>query len=353
MGQSEEQKIFPSGTQVMISNSTEIDPIIRGKPGVIIPSPIEMQDGYFLVRMPDQSTGIVYRDNLRTRKGIQMDGMYNPPRDEDYHDLIIYRCMIGSRAYGLSNDSSDEDIRGIYLPTAEMHWSLFGFKEQFEEGEDGVFWEFEKFLRLALKANPNILESLYTPMVIYASETAVELLENRHRFLSKTVYATYNGYAMSQFKKLEQDLRAAIREAATARSLITSHTSNDDESGYIERYLRMPLSEALKELDINIADAIRWKHAMHLIRLLKSGIHLLTEGEVLVDVGALKEELLPIRRGEVPWEEVEAWEQRLHKEFDNAYNSSKIADKPDFEWVNRFLIDTRLKMARRGNFELF
>ena len=37
---------------------------------------------------------------------------------------------------------------------------------------------------------------------------AAELLAMRGAFLSKLIYKTFNGYVLSQFKKLEQDLRA-------------------------------------------------------------------------------------------------------------------------------------------------
>ncbi len=34
---------------------------------------------------------------------------------------VIYRCIIGSRAYGLDGPGSDVDRRGIYLPPADLH----------------------------------------------------------------------------------------------------------------------------------------------------------------------------------------------------------------------------------------
>ena len=69
-----------------------------------------------------------------------------------------------------------------------------------------MYWEIQKFITLALKANPNILECLYTPLVEHASP-ARRLLEMRKSFLSTMVYQTYNGYVMSQFKKLQADLQ--------------------------------------------------------------------------------------------------------------------------------------------------
>lgn len=34
----------------------------------------------------------------------------------DLRGVVIYICVIGSRAYGLATDESDTDKRGIYLP---------------------------------------------------------------------------------------------------------------------------------------------------------------------------------------------------------------------------------------------
>jgi predicted nucleotidyltransferase len=38
----------------------------------------------------------------------------------DFEQFIIYRCVVGSRTYGLDNDASDTDRRGIYLAPAEL-----------------------------------------------------------------------------------------------------------------------------------------------------------------------------------------------------------------------------------------
>ncbi|CAN5411866.1 hypothetical protein BH11PLA2_BH11PLA2_41590 [soil metagenome] len=55
---------------------------------------------------------------------------------------------------------------------------------------------------LALKANPNVLECLSSPLVLTATPLATELLAMRSCFLSKLVYQTFNGYVMSQFRKM-------------------------------------------------------------------------------------------------------------------------------------------------------
>jgi serine/threonine protein kinase len=117
---------------------------------------------------------------------------------------VIYRCVVGSRAFGLAGDGSDTDRRGIYLPPADLQWSRYGARELLKnEATQECYWELQKFLILSLKATPNILECLYTPLVETATPIAQELLATREFFLSKLVYQTYNGYVMSQFKKLE------------------------------------------------------------------------------------------------------------------------------------------------------
>jgi predicted nucleotidyltransferase len=216
----------------------------------------------------------------------------------DLFERIIYRCVVGSRAYGLDGVESDTDRRGIYLPPAALHWSLYGVPEQLEnEATQEAYWEIQKFIVLALKANPNVLECLYTPLVETRTPLADELLEMRSVFLSRLVYQTYNGYVMSQFKKMQADLR------------------NQGQ--------------------------VKWKHVMHLIRLLLSGIVVLREGHVPVRVERHREQLLAIKRGEIPWNEVEQWRLSLHREFDAALEQTKLPDRPDYERANAFLIKAR------------
>jgi len=221
----------------------------------------------------------------------------------DLHRYVIYRCIVGSRAYGLDHADSDTDRRGVYLPPAEMHWSLFGVPEQLENQEtDECYWELQKFLTLALKANPNVLEVLHTPIVEHVTPLAQELLDMRGAFLSKLVYQTYNGYVMSQFKKLDQDIRTS--------------------------------------------GAIKSKHAMHLVRLLLSGITVLRERTVPVAVAEHKDRLLAIRNGQVPWDEVNAWRLELHRQFDEAFRTTSLPDRPDYDAANALLVKARRSMVR-------
>lgn len=301
--------ILPLGTaivtmvEVRAADGRVIHP--RGAAGLIINAPVDPEHSY-RVRFPGGEEVSLKRREIEVLKHFQSEG-YNadPLAGHDLYDHVIYRCITGSRAYGLSRDDSDTDRRGVYLPPARMHWSLYGVPEQLENPEtEEMYWELEKFLKLALKANPNVLEALYTPLVEHADPLAREMLAMREKFLSRLVYQTFNGYAMSQFKKLEADVRGSGQ--------------------------------------------IKWKHAMHLIRLLMAGIRTLRTGEVpvLVD-GEHRERLLAIRDGTMAWEEVDRWRLALHAEFDKAFGETRLPERPDYEAVNAFLVKARREMAAR------
>lgn len=299
---------LPVGTQVVtrvdITATERTAALPSGSVGVVLAAPADNLHKY-LVRFPDGGEHALRRQELTIRKLQHGESMAAAPEAFEYgslHDYVIYRCLVGSRAYGLSHASSDEDRRGVYLPPADLHWSLWEVPEQLEDSErDECYWELRKFIILALKANPNILECLYTPVVEYMSELGGELRDMRPCFLSRLVYQTYNGYALGQFKKMEQDLRAHGR--------------------------------------------IKMKHAMYLLRLLLSGIHALRHGEIPVDAGAHRDRLLAVRHGETPWEEVNAWRLELHKRFEEAYTATKLPERPDYAAANAFLVKARRSMV--------
>src|SRR5206468_127118 len=255
--------------EVRGTNNSLVHP--RGAVGVVTRTPAGAEEK-FLVRFPDGFEASLTRSQLDVLKHFKDrlpgDG---PDCEFDLEQFIIYRCIVGSRSYGLESDESDTDRRGIYLAPADLQWSLFGAPEQFEDNAaQSCYWELQKFLVMALKANPNILECLYSPLVEKITPLGEELLSLRERFLSQMIFQTFNGYAMSQFKKIEQDIR------------------NHGE--------------------------VRWKHAMHLLRLLLTGAATLRDGHVPVRVDVHRDRLLAVKRGELAWGEADAWRKDLHRD---------------------------------------
>lgn len=295
-----------AGTQVVSlvevrgTNDSLVHP--RGAVGVVTRTPTGDQV-QFLVRFPDGFEKALERGQFEVLKHFKDRlGDGGLTTDFDLEQFIIYRCVVGSRAYGLDQDDSDTDRRGIYLAPADLQWSLFGAPEQFEDNAaQSCYWELQKFLAMALKANPNILECLYSPLVEKATPLGAELVALRGGFLSQMIFQTFNGYAMSQFKKIEQDIRNQ--------------------------------------------GAVRWKHAMHLLRLLLTGAATLRESRVPVRVETHRERLLAVKRGEMPWADVDSWRKDLHRDFERALAETQLPERPDYEMANRFLLKARRQTA--------
>jgi uncharacterized protein len=278
---------IPIGTKVLTRSDKRV--------GLIVSTPSSTEQPY-RVRFADGTEESHRRVDLSIYKHEQ-NAVPDGPNQTDLLPFVVYRCVVGSTAYKLSGPNSDIDRRGFYLPPANLHWSLAGVPEQLETDNEEVYWEIEKFIRLALKANPNVLETLYSPLVETSKPIALQLLQMRHIFLSQYVHRTYNSYVLSQFKKIEQDLRNAGQ--------------------------------------------VRWKHVMHLIRLLISGITILREGFVPLVVEPHRDQLLSIRKGEVEWEEIEKWRLSLHKDLDHALQETTLPPHPDYAAANSFLISAR------------
>jgi hypothetical protein len=298
--------LIPVGTQVVLRTAKHLPGSEATKPAgsiaIVAEAPVTNRRPY-VVRFVDDVTLRVKFADLAIRRREVADELTTP--GEDMRKYVIYRVAVGSRAFGLAGELSDEDRRGVYLPPADLTWSLFKPPEQVEFKRDGVEevdWEIEKFVRLALQANPNLLEALWSPLVLHADPTGQELRSIRQAFLSRHLFKTYSGYVLSQFR-LMQD-------------------------GFAKK------------------GAYRAKHAMHLIRLLYSGIHAVRTGEILVDVGEHRGQLLDIKGGSWPFEQVRQLALDLNARFQQEFATTCLPQKPDYDLVNRFLIDARRRMVR-------
>lgn len=295
--------IIPVGTQVVLRYDRRVPGTDNTKPAgtvaEVVESP-ELNDRPYLVEFLDGvSFRLKFGELLVRRRDHSVENAI-ATAGPDVSAFVVYRVMVGSRAFGLSTESSDEDRRGVFLPPAEWHWSLTKPPEQvefFSEGVEEVDWEIEKFVRLALQANPNILETLWSPAILHIDEIGEELRSIRRCFLSRHLYRTYSGYVLSQFRLMKKGFAADRR--------------------------------------------YKPKHAMHLIRLLHSGIHAMRDGEIRVDVAEHRDELLAIRRDEVPFEDVESRALELDRVFQDAFTKTTLPEKPDTDRANRFLIDAR------------
>lgn len=317
--------MIPKGTQVVLKKELQVTgsakapdgtPIYKkaGSVGEVIEAPMTNEYPY-LVGFADGLSVAAKRLDLVIRRSDAPEDELPAREMSAYTPYVIYKVRVGSKCFGLDDETSDDDERGVYLPPAEWHWSLQPLPEQIEfkltedgqvldhnekvRGTDICWWELEKFLRLALKANPNALEALYVPEqhVLRCDEFGRKLRSLAPVFLSKYLYQTYSGYVLSQFRKMKRELERGNEH--------------------------------------------RPKHAMHLIRLLYSGIEAVKGNGILVDVGPYRDELLKIKHERVPFQEIYAKALALDLQFQATFAACSLPEKPDVEAVDRFLIEAR------------
>ncbi len=217
-----------------------------------------------------------------------------------FYELILVG-LVGSKAYGLDHAGSDEDYLGIFqlettsfLGLERPHETVTNTHLDHPEVPDYTYQELGKFVRLALQGNPTILELMWLDKYITQNETGTTLVGMREDFLSDRVRDAFGGYARQQLERMKR-------------------TQKTNDRG--EKYTR------------------------HLFRLLAAGQHLISTGELQVRVDD-PEELFAL--GRLPFEEVLIeFEKR-----DAAYRNVKsvLPPQPNYDRVQGFLIETRLKM---------
>lgn len=220
----------------------------------------------------------------------------------DDHRLVvehsILSVVVGSRAYGLAGPASDTDRRGVFAAPTRLFWGLDKPPTHVDgPAEEQFSWEVERLCTLALTANPTVLECLWSPLVELCTPTGERLLAVRGAFLSSRAAETYGRYAADQFAKLR------------------AHRERTGD--------------------------VRWKQAMHMLRLLRAGAHVLRTGEVLVDVSDERDLLLSVKRGEVPFEQVSALAEARSADLAEAAADTALPAEPDRAAVDEFLVGVR------------
>lgn len=220
---------------------------------------------------------------------------------------IIYEILYGSDAYGTTMQDSDNDIRGILLPTIDECLSMKELKDVrvHNDEEDRVMYPIQKFFRLAVKSNPSVFEWLFVPEnCIKIMTPAGKLIrDNREIFLSKELYHRFKGFAYSEFSSL---------------------TKLTGETG-------------LKRKRQILKFGFSPKNAMNVIRLMEQGIELL-ETSYLTMPRPNAEFLKNIKKGEISYKEITNLFDELLKKLETARDNSKLPDEPQFKKADNLLI---------------
>lgn len=114
---------------------------------------------------------------------------------------ILFQCIGGTHAYGLTSAESDIDHRGVFI--AEKNDFLRGaFAEDMSnETNDDVLFEVGKFIRLLAKSNPSVIELIAMPEdCVQVGADWIESIDHS-KVLSKQCRDSFAGYALSQIRK--------------------------------------------------------------------------------------------------------------------------------------------------------
>lgn len=233
-----------------------------------------------------------------------------------------YETMMGSVAYGVSEDTSDIDIYGFCIPPKKMvfpHLSeeIEGFgrhKQRFEQWQqhhvlldnknyDLSIYSIVKYFSLCMENNPNMIDSLFTPdfCVLHSTKIAQMVRDNRKIFLHKGAWFKFKGYSYSQMHKMD------IKNPEGKRKEIV------DRYGY----------------DL--------KFAYHVVRLLNEVEMILVEGDL--DLLRNREQLKSIRRGEWKLQDIKDYFTNKEKELETLYTNSTLQYSPDEEKIKQLLLD--------------
>ncbi len=116
---------------------------------------------------------------------------------------IIFKCIVGSQAYGTNTPESDIDIKGVYIQDKSDVIGFNKYKPQIEINKDEVYFEIGRFLELLQKGNPTMMELIFSPddcVLEYTEEWNI-LLQYKDKFITQECRNSFIGYAESQIKK--------------------------------------------------------------------------------------------------------------------------------------------------------
>jgi len=237
---------------------------------------------------------------------------------------VQLEVLMGSVAYGVSNDSSDMDVYGFVMQPKD--WSFphlrgeiadFSTKGQtFQTWQqhhiidkearkeyDLCFYSIERFFRLCMENNPNMVDALFVPRrcVLFSTPMAERVRENRKLFLHKGSFHKFKGYAYSQLHKMRTKKPEGKRKET------------------VEKY----------GMDV--------KFMYHVVRLLDEIEQILTLHDL--DITRSREVLKAIRRGEWSMEKVTEYFEQKEKDLERDYQKSTLPHSPDEDKLRDLLLE--------------
>ena len=249
------------------------------------------------------------KNELEKRMGFELEGR------------LLYLCHVGSVTHGTQmteeeyGTRSDEDLFGVVLPPLERVVGLHPWKETtvIQVGDtDLTVHSLGKYVRLLLKGNLSMLETLWTPeeFVLQRDWMFKRLQLNRDIFSSKRAYSAFAGYARQQIHKMNtsSEAMATGRLGAKRKALV-------EKNGFDT------------------------KNGAHLLRLLGMGIEFLSTGCLQVDRRGIDADLLKdVKAGRWTKERVLEHAESMFGAAKIAEQASQLPDRPNEDGAEEMLL---------------
>ena len=298
----------------------------------------------------------------------------------------------GSHAYGTNNKGSDIDLRGIYLPTKQEILSMTCDEKPFTNTvTDTVIYPLKQIVELLCNCNPNTIEILGTREedIFAINDIGKILRENAYVFLSQKAYDSFNGYAVSQLRRLQNAIaRDSLAQPDKEEHILQSikrrmdtfeisykdicdgelnlYIDDTDREGYdkeiyidinLKNYPLRDLRSMLGEMNETVKQYGKlnhrnnkkdephlYKHAMHLIRLMMMGIDIL-EGKGINTYRKEKDFLLDIRHGKYSFDEIFEITDEYDRKFREAKEHTDLPKYVDMDKVNELIAEINLQIV--------
>lgn len=290
---------------------------------------------------------------------------------------LLYATLFGSHLYGtVISGTSDLDVKGIFLPSREklllgekipsLHYSTSSNFEKNKAGDiDIELWSVQKWLLELLPEGDvgalDLLFSITNPSCKIFKDSSLEtVFNNRASLINLDGSRGYAAYAIRQGKKyaIQGSRGDAIKKVW---HLLKERFPDECPKGKAEKFLEelftqggetcqiktlhgeralilggkaylasMKLRELMvrvkaqneacaRQSVINMGRGIDWKALSHAIRAITQAKEFMETGDIVFPL-ANKDELITIKKGSIPWPEIES---RITKELAEAANLRK------------------------------
>lgn len=324
-------------------------------------------------------------------------------KDNKELENIIVLGLGGSYAYGINNEDSDLDLRGIAFNSKRNILLQKDFENCINTAVDCTIYSFEKIISLFCACNPNVIElfGLKNEHYLVKNDAFLEILAHKSMFLSTVAAHSFGGYANAQLRRLQNKSARLATQTEHEENILKSieHASYDYQRrffSYDEDAIKMYIDKSDKSeleseifMDLNLrhyplrdfrgmmndmqniiknydkvgrrnSRAIEHdklgKHMCHLVRLYYMGLDILEKGEINTYRDKEHDLLMDIRNGLYLDENRQVLPEfydlvdELEKRLIYARENTSLPDKVNMKEVEDFIVymNTKYVMEREA-----